>query len=199
MMKSKDCATATALIIQGYLRPIELEHSASESKKSMALFECLSAIRQECSDWAENLPMPDGDGSALEPNAFSFDLMVGQVEAPRTPYNLISAAISLYREAVDLSGPESALHDFQRRLQAAKIETAKPAARGNAGFVNRNVTVAQDEEIRLLIEAADSLVAEIDAATDRPIAKLALWDVAVEKLRSLGVVPEERCLAPANW
>lgn len=185
MMKSKDCATATALIIQGYLRPIELEHSASESKKSMALFECLSAIRQECSDWAENLPGPGGDSNAVEPNAFSFDLMVGQVEVPRSPYNCVSAAIALTKEAIDLAGPEFVLADFRTRLAKARAD--------------REEAVSTKPEVAVLIEAADALAAEIDAAPERPVAKLALWDIAVEKLRSLGVVPEERCLAPANW
>lgn len=190
MMKSKDCAVATALIIQGFLRPVELEHSASESKKSMALFECLSAIRQECHDWAENLPAPAG-AEALEPNAFSFDLMVGAVDAPRTPYNLVSAAISLVREAIDLNGPKSTMSDFTDRLHRAQATPEK-----TVGF---KPAPTGADLIDALVAGADALVAEIDASEERPVAKQAVWDVAIAHLRSLGVNVEERCLAPSQW
>lgn len=51
MMKPKDCATATALIIQGYLR------ANSENDESTNLRAVLVAIVNECDDWGENVGM----------------------------------------------------------------------------------------------------------------------------------------------
>lgn len=95
-MKLKDVGAATALIIQGYLR----------SNGEESLFDILSTIRQECFDWAENLTAPAGkDINALEPTDISIDLSIRGAEVPRSPQNLVAAAMSLALEAVDVGGP----------------------------------------------------------------------------------------------
>lgn len=108
MMKQKDAAIATSLVIQGYLRANSENHLA----------ECLTAIRQEVADWAENLKAPDGeDINAMAGSAMTIELTCS-TGAPvnRSPQNLITAAVELMAEAVDLNGPESTLAIFQREL-----------------------------------------------------------------------------------
>jgi hypothetical protein len=55
MMKSKDLSAATSLLIQGYLRANGEDGLRSADEKQMLLASAIQAIRQECSDWAENL------------------------------------------------------------------------------------------------------------------------------------------------
>lgn len=189
MMKSKDCSVATALIIRGFLHANEVGQCGAAdcfAGNNKQLADCLSAIRQECHDWAENLPVVAPDENAIEPEPFTLDLMVGSAAAPRSPYNLISAAISLVREAVDLSGP-GVVGDFHQRL-AAKV--ARPKVAGPP---------ALPAEQQLLVDAANELVAEIDAATDRPVLKLAVFDNLCAQLRGQGVDVIDRVVAPANW
>lgn len=120
MMKSKDAALATALIIHGYLRANE--------EKPPALLECLAAIRGECNDWSENLEdaLPDDGGVALEPDHIVADCFVllpmSSVAGPvmkRTPYNLVSAALAMLDEAICLSGPDTIARDFVARAGSA--------------------------------------------------------------------------------
>lgn len=53
-MKKTDAATAAALIIQGYLRSHE-HWEKVEVPQDQALSDCLTAIIEECLDWAEGL------------------------------------------------------------------------------------------------------------------------------------------------
>lgn len=56
MMKLSDVSTATALVIQGYMR-------ANGEDNLATLATVIQTIRQECDDWAENLEnhkRPDG-------------------------------------------------------------------------------------------------------------------------------------------
>lgn len=50
MMKAKDAKVATSLLIQGFLRS-----NADNGKEKKNLKDVISAIRQECDDWADNL------------------------------------------------------------------------------------------------------------------------------------------------
>lgn len=179
MMKSKDCAVATALVIHGYLRANEAEVASPTH-----LEDAIRAIRGECDDWAENL---SSNEAAHDPQAISlglFEANGGSVS--RSPYNLISAALALISEAVDLSGPD-AVADLQKRLQ--QPVTRKPPSQ----------PVPPHQRIDVLIDAANELASHIDAATERPESLLAAWTLVCIDLRSRGVVVEERCNAPANW
>lgn len=94
MMKISDVKSATALIIQGYLRANE--HSEGVPKlESSALIDCLTAIARECDDWAEGLE------SAIPSEAISV-----YFNGPRTPFNLRSAIEALKQELEDLDGPQ---------------------------------------------------------------------------------------------
>lgn len=108
MMKSKDCAVATALVIQGYLR--------ANLDDVDGLSEAIAAIRSECNDWAENLATHD---QALS-SEFSIELIEkGGGPVARSPENLINAAVALAAEAVDLFGPE-AIALLIERVQAVR-------------------------------------------------------------------------------
>lgn len=117
MMKTKDVSVATSLILQGFLRA-----NGDESKTALA--EAIAAIRQEADDWSENIERHD-DGSALEPQHIATGGLLEMIPmttlaaAPikRTPYNLVSAAIALLHEAVDLNGPEDVVSDLRRRCE----------------------------------------------------------------------------------
>lgn len=189
MMKTQDVRVATALVLQGYMR-------ANDDTKD-ALAEGIAAIRQETDDWSENLEQPD-DGSALEPHQLTtavrevipMSIVDGGPPIKRTPYNLVSAAIALLGEAVDLSGPEIVLADFQKRSTELSVDK-RPAA-----------TPASDDRKAALIGAANSLAASIDLAEERPVALLAAWHAAWAELRSMGMLEEDliaQVVCPANW
>ena len=108
MMKAKDCAVATALIIQGFLRANADEgpdqNLSAAALESRNLSAAIKAIRLECRDWAENLASGD---AALAPDSISVELLeVTGGEVSRSPFNLLSAAVALAAEAIDLNGPE---------------------------------------------------------------------------------------------
>lgn len=119
MMKIKDVQSAVALVIQGYLRANENSAGAPLGEKQ-ALFDCLSGIRQEVGDWAENLPAAtgkSGDQNAVDhADLDDVHISIGGAEVIRTPHNLVSAAIHLLLEAVDLAGPETVSSDFGSRM-----------------------------------------------------------------------------------
>lgn len=213
-MKIKDVQSATALIIQGFLRAND-EGDSSASRQSQMLFDCLSGIRQEVGDWAENLPIPVGkDGNALEPVDIEVGLTIRGAEVSRTPYNLVSAAVELLREAVDLNGPEAVLSDFQRRggvpVGPASVriddlhKSTHPVALANAGsWLKKNggpVAVRRPLKIEDAIYEASCLAKEIDAETEtRPAEKIARWEALCADLRTRGVAVEDRVVCPANW
>lgn len=111
MMKQADCALATALIIQGYMRANEEKGNQTDH-----LSDAVTAIRRECGDWAENLQATSTlDLSAIEPEDAEVEIWAKGAPVSRAPYSLVSAAIALLREAVDLVGPETVSADFARR------------------------------------------------------------------------------------
>lgn len=222
-MKAKDCAVATALVLNGYLRANDgaISIDKFENAKEMLdfpLVEALRAIRQECDDWAENLSSND---AALEPSAISVELLEANGgEVSRSPYNLLSGAVALALEAVDLNGP-TAIDNLIVRLRSTAPKVASvsiddlhksqhPLARANAaswlkkngGPVRAGRIVAEPknaDESGALVDAANQLSAEIDAATDRPVAKLAALRTIVSALNARGVDVEEVVTAPQNW
>lgn len=118
MMKARDISVATALLINGYQRANE--------ENGNALAEALAGIRKECDDWAENLALDDKH--ALEPSEIgSIDIRVGQADVSRTPYNLMSAAMCLVSECIDLNGMET-FDLLAERLAAMKAHHEKEHA-----------------------------------------------------------------------
>lgn len=173
MMKSRDCAVATALIINGYLRANDDILSPSP------LVDALRAVRGECNDWAENLSSND---AALEPAAITVELLeVNGGTVSRSPYNLLSAAVALAAEAVDLSGLPM-IDSLVARLQTLRSEPA---------------TLPVEQQ--LLVDAANELAADIDAAESRPVLKLAVFDNLCAQLRAQGLAVEDRVNALTNW
>lgn len=113
MMKTKDVSVAVALVLQGYLRSNE-ESTLDTAGKNKLLADAIAAARTECDQWAENLQEHGEHDSALEPNDLTIEPLYGQAPVSRTPYNLISAAVALINEAIDLNG-EDALRDLASR------------------------------------------------------------------------------------
>lgn len=130
MMKTKDISVATSLIIQGFTRANVAEVPDDNGPAAMAqLAKCLQAVRSECDDWSENLPVPDGaDSNALEPKMIDVGLSCGQAIIDRSPYNIVSGAIALLAEAIDLNGPESTAGDLLNRLPVELQVALKEAA-----------------------------------------------------------------------
>lgn len=94
-MKIKDAATATALIIHGYLRSHE-HWETVEVPQQQALSDCLTAIMQECMDWAEGL-----DNTFAATQFANFNLPRGHALNGVKPHELAE-------ELVALEGPERA-------------------------------------------------------------------------------------------
>ncbi|MDE2103589.1 MAG: hypothetical protein KGL39_40490 [Patescibacteria group bacterium] len=117
MMKKKDAAVATSLIIQGYLRANEDEG---------CLPDVLASIQQEVSDWADNLGVDvDQTLNAVTARRLSVDLRADVVRpVPRSPQNLATAVMALAQEMVDLSGP-GALVDLKHRIAALHEEAGR--------------------------------------------------------------------------
>lgn len=92
-MKIKDAATATALIIHGYLRSHE-HWETVEVPQQQALSDCLMAIMQECMDWAEGL-----DDSFTAAKFANFNLPRGHALNGVKPHELAEELVAL--EGVD--------------------------------------------------------------------------------------------------
>lgn len=114
-MKQSDIATATALLLAGYLYSNSGDAQFTENQH---LSHAIAGMRKELADWSENLEPADGSGidvNAYESDALSVDIVAGQFDVPRTPYNLISAALTLVSEAIDLNGPD-VIRDLRDRI-----------------------------------------------------------------------------------
>lgn len=62
-MKAKDLKVATSLMIQGFLRANGAEGQTPEATSAHEAHElaiAIQAIRQECTDWADNLEGANG-------------------------------------------------------------------------------------------------------------------------------------------
>ena len=123
MMKSKDVSVAAALVINGYLRANDTAEGTPDSEP-VALHTCLGAVQQEVDDWADGLDAFELlviyglDPNALEPAKISIKATANGhvIPMPRTPYNLVSAALTLIKEAHDLHG-DVVLADLVDRLE----------------------------------------------------------------------------------